>query len=77
MMRVTSAPARVVPTGGRERIEGMAWVPATPAAGEQASTSRAIDEDGNGQPAPDDPAIADKLPHWGSTGQIPRRVRIP
>jgi hypothetical protein len=77
MMRVTSAPARVVRTDGRERIAGMAWVPATPAAGEQASTSQTIDEDGTVQPAPDDPAIADKLPHRGSTGQITRRVRIP
>jgi hypothetical protein len=49
----------------------------TPAAGEHAITSRAIDADGNVQPAPEDPPIAGKVTYWESDGQITRRVRIP
>jgi hypothetical protein len=40
-------------------------------------TSRAIDIDGNVQPAPEDPSIANKVTFWESNGQITRRVRIP
>ena len=108
-----SAPARVVRTDGRYRVEGVAWgapiarvearidggpwVPAplgegagaeyawrrwsldwgTPTAGEHTVTSRASDTQGNLQPAPDDPAIADKLTYYESNGQITRRVRLP
>lgn len=32
---------------------------------------------GNIQPAPDDPLIADKITCWESNGQITHRVRIP
>jgi hypothetical protein len=47
-----------------------------PADGEHAITSRAIDDDGNVQPAMDDPVIANKLTFWESNGQITRRVAI-
>ena len=50
------------------------WTAAT--AGEHTITSRAIDADGNIQPAPTDPVIAGKRTYWESTGQITRRVRI-
>jgi DMSO/TMAO reductase YedYZ molybdopterin-dependent catalytic subunit len=46
----------------------------SPASGEHTVTSRAIDADGNVQPAPDDPVIANKLTYWESNGQITRRV---
>jgi DMSO/TMAO reductase YedYZ molybdopterin-dependent catalytic subunit len=49
----------------------------TPAAGEHRITSRAIDIDGNVQPAPNDPFLASKVTYWESNGQITRRVRIP
>jgi DMSO/TMAO reductase YedYZ molybdopterin-dependent catalytic subunit len=46
------------------------------AAGEHTVTARAFDTRGNLQPAPEDPAIANKLTYWESNGQITRRVRI-
>jgi DMSO/TMAO reductase YedYZ molybdopterin-dependent catalytic subunit len=45
-----------------------------PAAGEHLITSRAIDTQGNIQPAMDDPVIATKQTYWESNGQITRRV---
>ena len=48
----------------------------TPSAGEHMITSRAIDVDGNVQPAPEDPSIATKVTYWESNGQITRRVLI-
>ncbi len=45
-----------------------------PADGEHSISSRAIDVDGNVQPAMDDPLIANKLTFWESNGQITRRV---
>jgi len=48
----------------------------TPASGEHAVTSRAIDATGDVQPAPDDPFLAAKTTFWESNGQITRRVRI-
>ncbi len=48
----------------------------TPAAGEYAITSRAIDADGSTQPAPDDPFLAGKTTFYESNGQITRRVQI-
>jgi DMSO/TMAO reductase YedYZ molybdopterin-dependent catalytic subunit len=48
----------------------------TPAAGEHTVTSRATDADGNVQPAPDDPIIADKATYWEANGHITRRIRI-
>ena len=47
-----------------------------PAAGEHTVTSRATDTAGNVQPAPNDPAIANKRTYWESNGQITRRVQI-
>jgi DMSO/TMAO reductase YedYZ molybdopterin-dependent catalytic subunit len=47
-----------------------------PSPGEHSITSRATDEDGNVQPAPDDPWVANKHTYWESNGQITRRVAI-
>lgn len=44
--------------------------------GEHTVTSRAIDSDGEVQPAMDDPSIANKHTYWESNGQVTRRVRI-
>jgi DMSO/TMAO reductase YedYZ molybdopterin-dependent catalytic subunit len=46
-------------------------------AGEHTITSRAIDKEGNIQPAKSDPLIANKITYWESNGQITRRVAIP
>jgi DMSO/TMAO reductase YedYZ molybdopterin-dependent catalytic subunit len=51
------------------------WPSPTP--GEHRITSRAIDVDGNVQPAQDDPYYASKVTYWESNGQISRRVAIP
>ena len=48
-----------------------------PAPGPHSVTSRAIDIEGNVQPAPDDPYLASKVTYWESNGQITRRVAIP
>jgi Mo-co oxidoreductase dimerisation domain len=48
----------------------------SPSAGEHAIASRAIDAQGNIQPAPDDPRIAKKRTYWESNGQVTRRIRI-
>jgi hypothetical protein len=55
-------------------IWSLAWD--QPSDGEHAITTRAIDTNGNIQPAPDDPIIANKRTFWESNGQITRRVRI-
>lgn len=47
-----------------------------PTAGEHTITSRAIDMDGNVQPAADDPLLTGKSTYWESNGQITRHVRI-
>ncbi len=47
-----------------------------PAIGEHDISSRAVDTDGNVQPAPTDSLIANKHTYWESNGQITRRVRI-
>jgi DMSO/TMAO reductase YedYZ molybdopterin-dependent catalytic subunit len=44
--------------------------------GEHRITSRAVDREGNVQPAMSDPVIANKRTYWESNGQITRRVRI-
>lgn len=44
--------------------------------GDHAVTSRAIDTEGQVQPAMDDPSIANKHTYWESNGQVTRRVRI-
>ena len=46
------------------------------ALGEHAITARAIDREGNVQPAADDPFITNKITYWESNGQITRRVEI-
>lgn len=48
----------------------------TPAPGEHTVTSRAIAQDGEVQPAPDDPMLVNKQTFWESNGQITRRVMI-
>jgi len=45
--------------------------------GEHTITARAIDKEGNLQPAKDDPLIANKITYWESNGPITRRVEIP
>ena len=47
---------------------------ATP--GTHSITSRAVDTDGNVQPAMDDPTIANKKTYWESNGQITRHIHI-
>ena len=47
-----------------------------PSSGEHTVTSRAIDKDGNIQPAMSDPLIAKKHTYWESNGQVTRRVKI-
>ncbi|MEJ7900445.1 MAG: sulfite oxidase [Thermomicrobiales bacterium] len=47
-----------------------------PTAGEHTVTSRAIDVDGNVQPALDDPLLAGKATYWESNGHIMRRIQI-
>ncbi len=56
------------------KLWSVAWP--NPAAGEHAITSRAIDTEGNIQPAQDDPWITGKHTYWESNGQLTRRVRI-
>jgi DMSO/TMAO reductase YedYZ molybdopterin-dependent catalytic subunit len=50
------------------------WKSASP--GEHAIASRAIDTQGNIQPAPGDPRIAKKHTYWESNGQVTRQIRI-
>lgn len=50
------------------------WARARP--GEHTVTSRAIDTDGNIQPSPDDPMLANKHTYWESNGQVTRRIVI-
>ena len=47
-----------------------------PFAGEHTLISRAIDTDGNVQPAMDDPRITKKHTYWESNGQVTRKIRI-
>jgi DMSO/TMAO reductase YedYZ molybdopterin-dependent catalytic subunit len=56
------------------KIWHLEW--ASPSAGEHRITSRAVDTQGNVQPAPDDPRIARKHTYWESNGQVTRRIRI-
>ena len=48
-----------------------------PASGDHTVRSRAIDVDGNVQPAPSDPVITTRRTYWEANGQITRQVRIP
>ena len=70
------------PVAHSRNIRGLAWRFWTfpwgmPAAGQHSVTSRAIDTDGNVQPAPDDPFLASKRTFWESNGHITRMVLIP
>jgi DMSO/TMAO reductase YedYZ molybdopterin-dependent catalytic subunit len=56
------------------KIWSLEWANATP--GEHTITSRAVDTQGNVQPAPGDPRIANKRTYWESNGQVTRRVRV-
>jgi len=56
------------------KIWSLDW--SSPAPGDHAVTSRAIDISGNVQPAMDDPFIAKKHTYWESNGQVTRTVRI-
>jgi DMSO/TMAO reductase YedYZ molybdopterin-dependent catalytic subunit len=57
------------------RFWTLGWADAEP--GEHTITSRAIDTQGNIQPAKDDLRIATKVTYWESNGQITRQVEIP
>jgi hypothetical protein len=48
-----------------------------PEPGPHTVSSRAIDVDGNVQPAPGEGHLAGKVTYWESNGQITRRVIIP
>ena len=72
----------VGPRHKARRKPGFAWrfwtLPwPSPSAGEHEITSRAIDVDGNVQPAPDDPFFVGKQTYWEANGWITRRVAIP
>jgi DMSO/TMAO reductase YedYZ molybdopterin-dependent catalytic subunit len=69
------------PAGRGNRSTGHAWRFWTfdwgqPVPGEHHVTSRAIDTDGNIQPAPDDAFLASRRTYWESNGHITRRVLI-
>jgi DMSO/TMAO reductase YedYZ molybdopterin-dependent catalytic subunit len=73
--------AELVETRRRHAAAGLAWRFwtldwGTPSAGQHTIASRAIAADGEVQPAPDDPLIADKRTYWESNGQITRTVVI-
>jgi DMSO/TMAO reductase YedYZ molybdopterin-dependent catalytic subunit len=73
-------PAALDRTPGEEadfawRIWSLDW--GAPAPGEHTVTSRAIDTQGQVQPAPNDPWLTGKRTFWESTGQVTRRIRIP
>jgi DMSO/TMAO reductase YedYZ molybdopterin-dependent catalytic subunit len=55
-------------------IWSLDWEDAEP--GEHAVTARATDRDGNVQPTPDDPMIADKHTYWEDNAQVTRRIVI-
>jgi hypothetical protein len=65
-------------TANVRRFSWRFWSLDWPAAetGEHAITARAIDREGNIQPAKTDSLIANKITYWESNGQITRRVRI-
>jgi DMSO/TMAO reductase YedYZ molybdopterin-dependent catalytic subunit len=71
--------AQLVEARRRHASAGLAWRFwtfdwGTPSAGQHTIASRAIAADGEVQPAPDDPLIADKRTYWESNGQITRTV---
>jgi DMSO/TMAO reductase YedYZ molybdopterin-dependent catalytic subunit len=56
------------------KLWSLEWANATP--GEHTITARAVDTQGNVQPAMEDPRIAKKRTYWESNGQVTRRVRL-
>jgi DMSO/TMAO reductase YedYZ molybdopterin-dependent catalytic subunit len=56
------------------KLWSLDWANATP--GEHTITSRAVDTQGNVQPAMEDPRIAKKRTYWESNGQVTRRLRL-
>jgi DMSO/TMAO reductase YedYZ molybdopterin-dependent catalytic subunit len=56
------------------RLWTLDWPNAAP--GEHSITSRAIDRQGNIQPALDDPRLTSKRTYWESNGQVTRRMRL-
>ena len=56
------------------RLWTLDWPDAVP--GEHSITSRAVDRQGNVQPALDDPRLTTKRTYWESNGQVTRRVRL-
>ena len=56
------------------RLWTLDWPDAAP--GEHSITSRAVDQQGNIQPALDDPRLTAKRTYWESNGQVTRRVRL-
>ena len=56
------------------KIWSLEW--ANPAPGEHTIVSRAVDTQGNVQPAPEDPRLAEKRTYWESNGHVARRIRI-
>ena len=56
------------------KIWSLEWPNAMP--GEHAITSRAVDIQGNVQPAMEDIRIAKKRTYWESNGQVTRRIRL-
>jgi DMSO/TMAO reductase YedYZ molybdopterin-dependent catalytic subunit len=67
---------------GRARGNGFAWRFWTfdwghPTPGDHTVTSRAFDEHGHVQPAPQDPVIANRRTYWENNGQITRHITIP
>lgn len=84
-VRVDNGPWRAATlyglSGRRKHSSGYAWRFwtfdwGTPAPGEHRITSRAIDVDGNIQPAPNDPFLASRTTYWESNGHVTRRVLI-
>jgi DMSO/TMAO reductase YedYZ molybdopterin-dependent catalytic subunit len=70
-------PATIDRSQGAEfawKIWALEW--ANPAPGEHTIASRAIDTQGNVQPAPYDPRLAKKRTYWESNGHVARRIRI-
>ena len=85
-VRIDDGPWRraelVGPRHKARRKPGFAWrfwtLPwPSPSDGEHEITSRAIDVDGNVQPAPDDPFLTSRRTYWEANGWITRRVAIP
>jgi DMSO/TMAO reductase YedYZ molybdopterin-dependent catalytic subunit len=70
-------PATIEPNSGGDfswKFWSVVWPSVTP--GEHSIASRAIDSDGNVQPAMDSATIAEKHTYWESNGQLARRVGV-